>query len=131
MAGWLSVLQLVPWSDVISNAPKVAEAAKKLWSAAAKKTPPEVFPDSVNSATLSPEAKIAELQARVGASEAAVADLQRQMVASSELITTLAAQNTQLIQRVERNRIRMLWLSAATVVLGLLALIEVYWHLAR
>jgi hypothetical protein len=29
--GWLAVLQLVPWSDVISNAPKIAEGAKKLW----------------------------------------------------------------------------------------------------
>ncbi|MDM0114125.1 hypothetical protein QTI66_18370 [Variovorax sp. J22R133] len=131
MAGWISVLQLVPWSDVISNAPKVAEAAKKLWNTASKKTPPDVLPDTPASPLLSPEAKLADLQARLAATEAAVADLQKQMVASSELITTLAAQNTQLIQRVERNRIRMLWLSAATVALGLLAIIEVSLHLAR
>lgn len=27
--GWLAVLQMVPWSDVINNAPKVAEGAEK------------------------------------------------------------------------------------------------------
>ncbi|MDB5964602.1 MAG: hypothetical protein JWQ72_1102, partial [Polaromonas sp.] len=34
--GWLAVLQWVPWSDVIKNAPKVAEAAKKLWNTTGK-----------------------------------------------------------------------------------------------
>ena len=33
--GWLMVLQSVPWSDVIKNAPKLAEGAKKLWDAVA------------------------------------------------------------------------------------------------
>jgi hypothetical protein len=37
--GWLSVLQLVPWGEVISNAPKVAESAKKLWQVVGKKRP--------------------------------------------------------------------------------------------
>lgn len=36
--GWLTVLQNVPWSEVIGNAPKVAEGAKKLWGAM-RKTP--------------------------------------------------------------------------------------------
>ena len=34
---WLTVLQSVPWSDVISNAPKVAGGAKKLWDSVARK----------------------------------------------------------------------------------------------
>ena len=35
--GWLTILQSVPWTEVIKNAPKVAEGARKLWSAVAKK----------------------------------------------------------------------------------------------
>jgi len=29
---WLVVLQNIPWKDVIVNAPKVADEAKKLWT---------------------------------------------------------------------------------------------------
>jgi hypothetical protein len=36
---WLSVIKLVPWGEVISNAPKVAEGAKKLWSAVSREPP--------------------------------------------------------------------------------------------
>lgn len=130
MPGWFSVLQLVPWSDVINNAPKVAEAAKKLWNTASKKTPPDVLPDTTRRA-LTPESQIADLQARLGATEAAVVDLQKQMLESSELINSLAAQNAQLIQRIERNRVRLLWVSAATVALGLLAVIDLSIHFLR
>ena len=28
---WLTVLQAVPWSDVLAQAPKVVDAAGKLW----------------------------------------------------------------------------------------------------
>ena len=35
--GWLSVLKSVPWEEVISNAPKVAEGAKKLWKSVSHK----------------------------------------------------------------------------------------------
>jgi len=34
---WLTVLQNVPWSDVIKNAPKVADGARKLWQSVGKK----------------------------------------------------------------------------------------------
>jgi len=35
--GWLTVLKMVPWGDVIENAPKVATGAKKLWQNVGKK----------------------------------------------------------------------------------------------
>ena len=31
--GWLTILKSVPWTEVIKNAPKVAEGARKLWNA--------------------------------------------------------------------------------------------------
>jgi hypothetical protein len=55
--------------------------------------------------------------------EAAVSDLQSQMLESSELIKALADQNAQLIQRIEANRVRTLWLSAATAVVAMAALL--------
>ena len=35
--GWWTVLQSVPWAEVVSNAPKVAAGAKKLWNAVGRK----------------------------------------------------------------------------------------------
>jgi len=129
---WLVVLQSVPWTDVIKNAPKVAEGAKKLWNAVGKKTPrPEVQIDGSEEA-LSPELQsVSALQARVAVMEVATAELHNQMLASSELIKTLAEQNTQLIVRVEANRIRVVWLAAATAALGVIAVVALVLLLSR
>ena len=115
---WLSVLKMVPWSEVISNAPKVAEGAKKLWTAVSRKSRTTESTAESTQPALSPEAQsIAMLQAQL-------ADLQHQMLASSELIKALADQNTQLIRRIEDNRIRSLWLAGAILVIGLALVIH-------
>lgn len=121
--GWLAVLQMVPWSDVIKNAPKVADGAKKLWNAVGKKTPaPGTLTDAGTGAPLSPEAQTAAvLQARTLALETAVQDLHEQMLASSELIKALAEQNTQLIRRAEVNRVRLLALAGVTALVTAIA----------
>lgn len=124
---WITVLQAVPWSEVIRNAPKVADGAKKLWNAVARKpASPEVAESSTQPA-VSPESQtMAALEARATALEAAVTDLHGQMLAASELIKALAEQNTQLIQRIEANRRHVLWLSAATTVMVLAALLGLF-----
>lgn len=130
--GWLSVLKMVPWGDVISNAPKVADGAKKLWSAVAKKPPAAELPTTNAQPTLSPEVQsIAILQAQLASAEAEVSDLHNQMLESSVLIKALADQNTQLIKRVEVNRIRVLWLAGTMVVLGVVAAINLAITLVR
>lgn len=120
--GWLTVLQMVPWSDVISNAPKIAEGAKKLWNTVGKKPPVQAEPVDASSSSLAPQVQtLATLQARIAAMEETIGDLHGQMLASSELIKTLADQNTQLIQRIEVNRVRLLLLAGLTVVLAVIA----------
>jgi hypothetical protein len=120
--GWLAVLQMVPWSDVISNAPKIAEGAKKLWSTVGKKPPVPAAPVDAAGSSLAPEAQaMATLQARITAMEETLGELHGQMLASSELIKTLADQNTQLIQRIEVNRVRLLLLAGVTLVLAVVA----------
>lgn len=107
--GWFSLLQLVPWGEVINNAPKVVEGARKLWNAVARKPPAEELPIVIAQPALaSGEPTLASLQAQLAAAQAAVSDLHNQMLASSELIKALADQNTQLIKRVEATRIRVL-----------------------
>jgi hypothetical protein len=117
----LVVLKNVPWTEVIRNAPKVAEGAKKLWkTVSGKPAVPTVVVSRVNAAG-SP-ASPSELQARVAALESAVADLHAQMLTSSEVVKALAEQNTQLVRRVEANRKRVAWLTTIAVVMAILAL---------
>ncbi len=121
--GWLTVLKMVPWGDVIENAPKVAQGAKKLWGSVGKKTVsvPAAEPStdlSAQSLGSSQEAQLAALSAQVAALRASTTELQQQMLESSALIQSLAEQNTQLIARVELNRKRLLALAALTLVLG-------------
>lgn len=118
---WFTVLKNVPWAAVISNAPAVAEGAKKLWQAVAKKTPsPAPPPASAPPASSADAQPLATLQAQLAAVEVAASDLRDLLLASSELIKALADQNAQLIERVENNRLRVLWLTLATVVLALI-----------
>lgn len=122
--GWLTVLKMVPWDDVIRNAPKLADGAKKLWSTVAKK-PPARPPSRSQASQLSPETQsLGQLQKQLDTALAEIADLHQQMLASSELIQALADQNAQLIKRVETNRLRVLALGGVVVVLVIWAVIH-------
>ena len=117
--GWLSVLKMVPWGDVIENAPKVAQGAKKLWNSVGKKPPVAgpTTPPALHRQTPS----LAELQAQVVELQLAIADLHQQMLDSSALIQSLAEQNTQLIQRVDVSRKRVLVLTVLTLGWGVVS----------
>ena len=130
--GWLTVLQSVPWTEVISNAPKLAEGARKLWNKAASSPAPQQAPAAAEPPAASPESQaIAALETRARSLEAAITDLHGQMLASSELIKALADQNAQLVARVEAHRVRVLWLSVATGVFAAIALLAVVLMLVR
>lgn len=124
--GWLTVLQAVPWSDVISNAPKVAEGAKKLWSTVSKK-PATAAPAATDTgaAPPPPTQALAVLENRVATLEATAAQMHEQLVASSELIKALAEQNAQLVQRIEANRVRVTWLAGVALLGAVTGLISV------
>ena len=123
---WLTVLQAVPWSDVIRNAPKVADGAKKLWSTVAGQ--PAQAPVDAGTPARSRDDPLPEvLQARIDALDATVADLHGQLLASAELIRELAEQNTQMVRRVELNRVRAVRLTWALAVVALVAVAGVIW----
>ncbi|MDR0776196.1 MAG: hypothetical protein LBE81_06105 [Azonexus sp.] len=113
--GWMTILQNVPWTDVIRNAPAVADGARKLWRKVAGKGGEGGNMQGVADAEQSPAAQLAALRAQVEA-------LHGQMLASSEVIQALAEQNAQLIAHIEAHRRRLLWLAAGNAVALLLAL---------
>jgi hypothetical protein len=123
--GWMTVLKLVPWGEVIKNAPVIADGARKLWDSVGRKPPaPETSPPAggevVTSAADAPAA-LRALQARLSETEAAVGQLHAQMQASSELIKALAEQNAELVRRVEIHRRRTAWLIGLLAVVGAIA----------
>ena len=123
--GWLTVIKMVPWVDLVSNAPKLAEGAKKLWDSAAKKSPPSAQRTSHTSANLSPEAQAtAGLTSQVASLQQAVTDLQQEMLDSSKLIKALADQNAQLVQRTFWLRRWLLLVGVATSVCLILLFIR-------
>lgn len=127
--GWMTVLKLVPWAEVIKNAPAIADSAKTLFNKAAVRKPaaPPGRGLAAHPAGTAQDQALALLQAQLADTQDALQQLQTQMQASSELIKALAEQNAELVRRVEINRRRTLALIA------LLALVAsvLGWHLAR
>ena len=129
---WLGVLQTVPWTQVINNAPKLAEGAKKLWNTVSRQSPAQGLP--ADTTDLPPAAgadAVSALRARLAAVEIATDKLHEQMLASSELIKSLADQNAELVKRIEAGRVRFVWLARATVVFALVAVASLVLALAR
>jgi predicted RNA-binding Zn ribbon-like protein len=112
--GWLTVLQSVPWTEVVRNAPKVAAGAKKLWGSVANKDGVDHSADLEAQSRQPPEhlAQITTLQSVAG-------ELQQRLTESTGLITALAEQNAQLIQRIEAMRKRTARFGAALVLVGI------------
>ncbi len=118
--GWMTVLQNVPWTDVVRNAPKVAAGAKKLWQSARASgfagAVPVAEPEAGDSPTVMDP--LAQLQAQVRELQVEVGDSAQRLQESSELINTLAEQNSQLVASVQALNRRVAWLSALAVLLG-------------
>lgn len=130
---WLAVLKSVPWKEVISNAPLVADGAKKLWNAVGNKPPDTAADVSDTGTTPAPPVgdELVALQSRLTRVERATAELHNQMLTSSELIKTLAEQNAELIKRVAAQRSRVAWLSGATVATGVIATLALLLYLTN
>ena len=121
---WLTVLQSVPWSDVVRNAPKVAAGAKKLWDNVAHKGAAAQDPADTTS-TVEAEPTLLSLKTDVMALRAGSMRLQQQLAESSALVSELAEQNTQLIAGMDalrRKQKRMLWALLVVAAVALVAL---------
>jgi lipopolysaccharide export LptBFGC system permease protein LptF len=110
---WFSVLKMVPWGDVIENAPKVAQGARGLWNTVSKKTDAKAagLGASAEAEGSQPALSLPELQSQLRAVQSQLAALQtqnaelhEQMQACARLIASLADQNTQLVNRVALHR---------------------------
>lgn len=119
--GWVAVLQMVPWGEVIKNAPKVADGAVKLWNSVSKKnTGDSVDSESTDVIVANDVSALEKLDHRLQEAQASIADLQAQVVQSAEVIKELASQNAQLVAQIEANRkaVTVLGVVVALAVIG-------------
>lgn len=119
--GWVAVLQMVPWGEVIKNAPKVADGAVKLWNSVSKKnTGDSVDSESTDVILANDVSALEKLDHRLQEAQASIADLQAQVVQSAEVIKELASQNAQLVAQIEANRkaVTVLGVVVALAVIG-------------
>lgn len=120
--GWLTVLQSVPWADMVSHAPRVASGARKLWNSVGKNAPEAPKPAARTRFAPPAEAQsLGALQSRIDELESAFEAAQGHMAASAGLIDELAAQNRALSVCLETQRRRLGWLAGLLAVTGLLA----------
>lgn len=118
---WVTVLQMVPWGEVIKNAPKVAEGAVKLWNSVSRKESAESVESDATGVVLATDLDAIErLEHQLFEAQHAISELQDQVVRSAEVIKELASQNTQLVAQIEVNRkaVTLLGVVVALTVLG-------------
>lgn len=122
---WLNVLKAVPWNDVINNAPKIADGAKQLLRSIGKKTQGRKEAASTKGAFSKPESvSLEEMDDRITVVESSLNELESQMLSSAEIIKKLCEQNSELIKRIELNRIRNMWLAVGAVFVMLIAAVS-------
>ncbi|MEK6593151.1 MAG: hypothetical protein AABZ67_08695 [Pseudomonadota bacterium] len=97
--GWITAFKAIPWGDVIAAAPTVAQGAKKLWTAVSKGNPGTGVGVDAGPQPGDAESRLREL-------EAGISELKRESAAASELIKSLAGQNSRLVDAVEILRLR-------------------------
>jgi hypothetical protein len=101
---WITALKIIPWADVVQNAPAVLRAAKTLWSTVGR--PAAAAPDPLTSL----------LQE--------ISQLKEQANTAANLISSLAEQNARLVEAVDilRVRTRLLIFACSALVVATLAL---------
>ncbi len=114
--GWMTILANVPWTEVIKNAPVVADGARKLWKKVGGRATGPASASAPVAQPGTPEEQLAQLQARVD-------ELHGEMLAASEVIRSLAEQNAQLVARIESNRRRTLALIVLNIGIATVALL--------
>lgn len=116
--GWMTVLQSVPWTDVVRNAPKVAAGAKKLWDTLGNRKGESPASTELDTAVPSTPMTLAQMQERLSLLQEGTAELKQRLIESTRLIDALAEQNAQLVASTDALNRRLRWLSALVVVLG-------------
>ncbi|OAM51478.1 hypothetical protein A7981_08240 [Methylovorus sp. MM2] len=118
----VTLLQVVPWVDLITNAPKIALKAKEFWNTVQNK--PTITPEGVieNKSRFNLEAqKTFAFEARIDALETQLAEQHKDILTSAALLNELATQNAAQVQRINLYQTKLKHLGILTIVMSILA----------
>ncbi len=94
---WITAFKVIPWGQVLENAPTVLRGAKKLWDKAGNPQAAPAAPSRL---------------------EQEVAELRDEVAKGAQLIASLAEQNAELVGAVDVLRVRTRVLAIACVALS-------------
>lgn len=107
--GWITVLKIIPWKDVLENAPHIAKAAKNLYAGTRNNTSSSGTTDS--SAPTSDSGNKESTDFRLQ-------EIEREILDLNSVVRSLAKQNVRIVEAIEVLRIRSKILIFSCVALG-------------
>ena len=103
--GWITALKIIPWKDVLENAPHIVKAAKKLY--AGTKTDTSFSSETSDPLAFTTDSKNTESSSfRLQKIERKMLELNDEQESSVELIRSLAKQNVRIVEAIEVLRLR-------------------------
>ena len=105
--GWITVLKIIPWKDVLENAPHIAKAAKNLYAGTRNNTSSSA-PTSDSGNKESTDFRLQEIE--------------REMLDLNSVVRSLAKQNVRIVEAIEVLRIRSKILIFSCIALGCISI---------
>lgn len=116
--GWMTALKMVPWSDVIENAPTLVNGARKLMSRTKREQPAEETAVTPARPSDDPAERLAQLAHAHEEALARVASLEAEARETATLIKSLAEQQQTMIDAISIMRRRAHALLGVALVLA-------------
>ena len=111
--GWITVLKIIPWKDVLENAPHIAKAAKNLYAGRKDNTSPGTADSSV------PTSDSENIESR----DSRLHELEGEILDLNSVVRSLAKQNVRIVEAIEVLRIRSKVLIFSCVALGCISIL--------
>ena len=116
---WSTLIKVIPWTELVTAAPKIVEQARKI-AAAARRSRAEAEPAPDPQAAVQP-APVDTLETRVSRVETQLVAMAEEEISSTELLKSLADQNAQIVLALQGMNTRVRRLTIAVVVLAALS----------
>ena len=110
--GWFTVLKIIPWKDVLENAPHIAKAAKNLYAGTKNNTSPGSAGSSVPTSD-SENKKSTSFHLH---------EIEREVSDLNSVVRSLAKQNVRIVEAIEVLRIRSKVLIFLCIALGCISI---------
>ena len=108
--GWITVLKIIPWKDVLENAPHIAKAAKSLYAGTKNNT--SFSSKAVDSSTFTSDSENKENR------NFRLHKIEREILDLNNVVRSLAKQNVRIVEAIEVLRIRSKILFFTCITLG-------------